>query len=82
MRRSGPFGKGSAVEANEIKAQCGNPAFLEKVYDGIRLEARITGTEAPQQQILDATLQIHTLDDRKARLRRALGQVIDGTPKP
>ena len=40
-RRSGWKGSGGAIEANEIKGQSGNPAFLEKVYDGIRLEARL-----------------------------------------
>jgi DNA-binding CsgD family transcriptional regulator len=56
-RRSGGTGPG-AVEASEIKGQSGNPAFLEKVYDGIRLEARITGTEAPQKQTLDGELRV------------------------
>jgi len=42
-RRSGGQ-KAGTVEANEVKAQSGNPAFLEKVYDGLRLEARLTGT--------------------------------------
>ena len=59
-RRSGG-GKGpGAVEANEIKGQSGNPAFLEKVYDGIRLEAKITGTEAPQKQTLGGDLRIQS----------------------
>ena len=59
-RRSGWKGSGGAIEANEIKGQSGNPAFLEKVYDGIRLEARITGTEAPQKQTLDGDLRIQS----------------------
>jgi len=58
-RRSGGKGTGS-MEANEIKAQSGNPAFLDKVYDGIRLEARITGTEAPQKQTLDGEIRLPT----------------------
>jgi DNA-binding CsgD family transcriptional regulator len=56
-RRSGGAVAGT-VEANEVKAQNGNPAFLEKVYDGIRLEARITGTEAPQKQALDGEIRL------------------------
>ena len=73
-RRLGGTGPGGTSEANEVKGQCGNPAFLEKVYDGIRLEARITGTEAPQKQTLDGDLRIEA--DRLDRLdvwkRRAL----------
>ena len=59
-RRSGGKGlSGSAtVEQNEVKGQSGNPAFLDKVYDGIRLEARITGTEAPQKQSLDGEIRL------------------------
>ena len=57
-RRSGWKGSGGAIEANEIKGQSGNPAFLEKVYEGIRLEARLTGTEAPQKQTIDGDLRI------------------------
>ena len=57
-RRLGGTGPGGTSEANEIKGQCGNPAFLEKVYDGIRLEARITGTEAPQKQTIQADLRV------------------------
>jgi hypothetical protein len=30
------------------------------VYDGIRLEARITGTEAPQKQTLDGEIRLPT----------------------
>src|SRR3954466_14843804 len=56
-RRSGGTGPGT-IEANEIKAQNGNPAFLDKVFEGIRLEARITGTEAPQKQTLDGELRL------------------------
>ena len=56
-RRSGGTAAGT-VEANEVKAQSGNPAFLDKVYDGIRLEARITGTEAPQKQSLDGEIRL------------------------
>ena len=56
-RRSGGTGAGT-MEANEVKAQHGNPAFLDKVYDGIRLEARITGTEAPQKQTLDGEVRL------------------------
>jgi DNA-binding CsgD family transcriptional regulator len=55
-RRLGGKGPGP-IEANEIKAQSGNPAFLDKVYDGIRLEARITGTEAPQKQALEGEIR-------------------------
>ena len=51
-RRSSGTARGT-VEANEVKVQSGNPAFLDKVYDGIRLEARITGTEAPQDQRIE-----------------------------
>ena len=43
------------MEQNEVKGQSGNPAFLDKVYDGIRLEARLTGTEAPQKQAVAVT---------------------------
>jgi len=56
-RRSGGQ-KADTVEANEVKAQSGNPAFLEKVYDGLRLEARLTGTEAPQKQAIDGELRL------------------------
>ena len=56
-RRSGVKGPGT-VEASEIKAQHGNPAFLEKVYEGIRLEARLTGTEAPQKQALEGEIRL------------------------
>ena len=56
-RRSGGSTAGT-VEANEVKAQNGNPAFLDKVFDGIRLEARITGTEAPQKTALDGELRL------------------------
>ena len=56
-RRSGGQ-KAGTVEANEVKAQSGNPAFLEKVYDGLRLEARLTGTEAPQKQAIDGELRL------------------------
>ena len=59
MRRSGGKASGT-VEANEVKAQSGNPAFLDKVYDGLRLEARITGTEAPQRQTLDGEIRLPT----------------------
>jgi len=38
---------------SQVKVQSGNPAFLDKVYDGIRLEARIAGTEAPQDQRIE-----------------------------
>ena len=58
-RRSGGHAAGT-VEANEEKAQNGNPAFLDKVYDGIRLEARITGTEAPQKQTVDGEIRLPT----------------------
>ena len=63
-RRSGGKGLGGSasgtVEQNEVKGQSGNPAFLDKVYDGIRLEARITGTEAPQKQTLDGEIRLPT----------------------
>jgi DNA-binding CsgD family transcriptional regulator len=59
-RRSAGRGA-SMVEANEIKGQCGNAAFLDKVYDGIRLEARITGTEAPQQQHIEGRVRLEDL---------------------
>jgi hypothetical protein len=49
------------VEQNEVKGQSGNPAFLDKVYDGIRLEARLTGTEAPQQQQIEGRLRLEDL---------------------
>ena len=55
---TGAGGKAGTVEQNEVKGQSGNPAFLDKVYDGIRLEARITGTEAPQKQTLDGELRL------------------------
>lgn len=55
-------GKGPAtVEQNEVKAQSGNPAFLEKVYEGIRIEARLTGTEAPHQQQIEGRLRLEDL---------------------
>ena len=57
-RRQGGGTAAGTTEANEVKAQNGNPAFLDKVYDGIRLEARITGTEAPQKQTLDGELRL------------------------
>ena len=77
-RRSGG-GKGpGAVEANEIKAQSGNPAFLEKVYDGIRLEARLTGTEAPQKQSIDGDLRIEA--DLIARLDAAKRRAFESRP--
>ncbi len=56
-RRSGGTGPG-LVEQNEIKGQNGNPAFLDKVYEGLRLEARITGTEAPQKQAIDGEIRL------------------------
>jgi hypothetical protein len=56
-RRSGGKGPGP-VEQNEVKVQSGNPAFLEKVYEGLRLEARITGTEAPQKQALEGEIRL------------------------
>jgi len=57
--RPGGFGSAAVtVEANEVKGQSGNPAFLEKVYDGIRLEAKITGTEAPQKQSVDGAFRV------------------------
>ena len=68
-RRLGGTGPGGTSEANEVKGQCGNPAFLEKVYDGIRLEARITGTEAPQKQTIDGELRVEA--ELIARLDRA-----------
>lgn len=59
-RRSGARGT-STVEQNEIKAQCGNPAFLDKVYEGIRLEAKLTGTETPQQQRVEGRMTLEQL---------------------
>jgi DNA-binding CsgD family transcriptional regulator len=59
-RRSSAKGAG-LVEANEIKGQSGNPAFLDKVYEGIRLEARLTGTEAPQQQQIETRMTLEDL---------------------
>ena len=73
-RRSGGKGLGP-VEANEIKGQSGNPAFLEKVYDGIRLEAKITGTEAPLKQTLDADIRVES--DLLARLDAAKRRAAD-----
>ena len=58
-RRSGGKAPGT-VEENEVKGQSGNPAFLEKIYDGIRIEARITGTEAPQKQTFDGEIRLPT----------------------
>jgi DNA-binding CsgD family transcriptional regulator len=64
-RRSGGKGLGASgsgtVEQNEVKGQNGNPAFLDKVYDGIRLEARLTGTEAPHQQQIAGRLTLEDL---------------------
>ena len=74
-RRSGGKGFGS-VEANEVKVQSGNPAFLEKVYDGIRLEAKITGTEAPLKQTLDADLRLES--DLLTRLDAAKRRAAEG----
>ena len=79
-RRLGGTGPGSTVEANEVKGQCGNPAFLEKVYDGIRLEARITGTEAPQKQTVDGELRIEA--DLIARLDRAKQRAFEAGKQP
>jgi hypothetical protein len=76
-RRTARTGAGP-VEQNEIKAQHGNPAFLEKVYDGIRLEARLTGTEAPQKRILDADVRIET--DLTERLDRAKQRARESRP--
>ena len=59
-RRSAGTGL-SAVEQNEVKAQNGNPAFLNTVYDGLRFEARLTGTEAPQQQQIEGRLRLEDL---------------------
>ena len=58
-RRSGGTAPGT-VEENEVKGQSGNPAFLEKIYDGIRIEARITGTEAPHKQTVDGEIRLPT----------------------
>ena len=70
-RRSAGRGAAATFEANEVKAQSGNPAFLERICDAIRLEAKLTGTEAPKVQVIDATIQA-SLAERKDRLRRAL----------
>ena len=59
-RRSVGMGRGT-VEQNEIKAQSGNPAFLDKVYEGLRLEARLTGTEAPVQQQIENRMTLEEL---------------------
>jgi hypothetical protein len=74
-RRSGGTAPGT-VEANEIKGQSGNPAFLEKVYDGLRLEAKLTGTEAPQKQSIDAALRVESTI--VTRLRAGRQRVTDG----
>ncbi len=67
MRRSG--GKGaSTVEANEMKAQSGNPAFLDRIFDGICAEARSTRTEAPQQQRVESAVCVQ---DFSARIQAA-----------
>jgi hypothetical protein len=59
-RRS--VGRGSATtEQHEIKAQSGNPAFLDKVYEGLRLEVRLTGTEAPVQQQIENRVTLEDL---------------------
>ena len=79
-RRLGGTGPGGTSEANEIKGQCGNPAFLEKVYDGIRLEGRITGTEAPQKQTIDGELRVEA--ELIARLDRAKLRALEaGKPR-
>ena len=44
-----------------VKAQTGNPAFLDKVCDAIRLEARLTRTEAPQQQQIETRISLEDL---------------------
>ena len=69
-RRSGATTAG-VIEESEVKGQSGNPAFLERICDAIRLEAKLTGTEAPKVQVIDATIQA-SLAERKDRLRRAL----------
>jgi hypothetical protein len=72
-RRSGA-GRTGTVEANEIRGQSGNPAFLDKVFEGIRLEARLTGTEAPERQEFDGQLHVDTLVARLQGARqRAAG---------
>jgi hypothetical protein len=48
-RRSGAAQSGT-LEASEIKGQSGNPAFLEQVYHGIQLEAKLTGRGAEEAQ--------------------------------
>jgi len=58
-RRSTARGAG-LVEANEIKGQSGNPAFLATIFDGIRLEARLTGTEAETRQRVGGNLRVET----------------------
>jgi hypothetical protein len=58
-RRSTARGAG-LVEASEIKGQSGNPAFLATVFEGLRLEARLTGTETAVHQRLDGKLRVET----------------------
>ena len=43
--------------SNETKGQSGTPASWKRIFDDIRLEARITGTEAPQKQSIDGDLR-------------------------
>ena len=70
-RRSGAAQSGT-VEASEIKGQSGNPVFLEQIYHGIQLEAKITGTEAPKKQSIEGALQLSTLTARIAAARHRL----------
>jgi len=66
-------GRSSIVEASEIKAQSGNPAFLEQVYHGIQMEARLTGTEAPKKQSVEGEFNVSTrLVERVAAARQRL----------
>jgi len=60
------------VEASEIKAQGGNPAFLEQVYHGIQLEAKLTGTEAPTKQRADGELPLSMIPARLIAARQGL----------
>ena len=68
------------VEANEIKGQSGNPAFLATIFEGIRLEAKLTGTEAARQQRVEGHLRVET--DLVAALHAGRARVAAGRRAP
>jgi hypothetical protein len=69
---------GSTIERTKSRPER-QPAFLDKVVVGIRLEARITGTEAPVQQQIENRV---TLEDRVVGPRSTpTTERIDGNSK-